>query len=303
MSCSKCKNQPSISSCSSCAAKNPDACFTCGETWAKCCCELKAEDFSTCPGQCGITTISNLAKCSESQLNANKCTIVIKSEVFEKEDCATTPRKILLNAYNIVQTSTVCKDISEDWMEFFNDAVRRLNAEAEPLWEPLQAIVATCRFCEFNMPPNWNKIISVSNDVMACNSSCNTRRYDFVHSEQFIGSQLVNSWTIRNNTIAIKDPKSCGCEEAIPDFLMIDYYSKLPKAKTLDDCLNINDDAIMLLKDRIIADSLGVKYSNQLAIKRSLDNIEEYKNKNNGYVARRVQSSPFTKIYLGRRIR
>lgn len=303
MSCSKCHNQPSISNCTSCSAKNPDSCFTCGESWAQCCCQLKAEDLTSCPGQCGITKISNLAKCSESQLNANKCTILIKSEVSEKEECIITPREILLLAYDLVQTSTVCKDISEDWLRFFNFAVRRLNSEAEPLWEPQQAVVATCHHCEFYMPPNWNKIISISNDVINCNGGCNKRRYDFVHTEQFIGSRVVNSWTIRNNVIAIKDPKSCGCAEGIPDFLMVDYYSKLPKAKALDDCLNINDDAIMLLVDRVIADSLGVKYNNQLAIKRSLDNIQEYGEKNNGYVARRVQASPYTKVQLGRRIR
>lgn len=278
-----------------------ETCSDCGETWAACCCPRPAVD--SCPGECGVVTVNGLAVCSESQLNANKCTIVVESEVAPEMECKYTPDSILKEAYAIVNTSTICNQIPEEYLDFFNSAIRYINTFKEPLWKQSQAVVKTCGRCKFYTPPQFTKIIAVTNELQNCNFNCVKKKYTYVNSEQFTAAIATGVYTIRENEIIIKDPSACGCNEVIPDFLMIDYYKKLRQAETLTECLVIDDDVVNVLIDWIVGFRLGVKFSNSVAQNTALKGLEMFEDKYTSYDSRKASTPHYRLIKPAIRLR
>ena len=277
-------------------------CDNCGEDWASCCCPKSPE--VPCEGDCGKILVTNLATCSESQLNANKCTLIVKNAVGDVEACQYTPRSIILSAYNTVNTSSICDDIPDNYLDFYNDAVREVNSKIDTLWELSEAIVKTCGRCEFYAPPKYVQVISVTNEVVNCNQNCSAMKYRYVNAEQWAASRVLDSWSLKGrDTIIIKDPVTCGCSAGIPNFLKVTYYKKIDMAKSLDECLDIEDDAVNVIKDLIIMDSLGVKFNNQLAISRAIDRYKSFLDTFKTRDAKKVNTAPFKIVRPAFRIR
>lgn len=282
--------------------RDTSSCPNCSESWASCCCPKISEQV--CADDCGKILVTNLASCSESQLAANKCTLVVQTTADNPEACLYTPRSIISAAYGTVNTSTICDDLPDSYLEFFNDAVREINSKVDSLWELSEAIVKTCGRCEFYAPPKYNQIITVSDEVINCNSGCQKTRYRFIDPEMWAGSMLVDGWTLKNkDVIQIKDPVTCGCNNAIPSFLKVTYYKKIEQARTLDDCLDIEDDTVNVLKDLMIMNGLGVKFNNELAISRSLDRYKDFIENYNNRTMKKVNNTPYKTVKLNFRIR
>jgi hypothetical protein len=279
-----------------------DRCHDCGETWAECCCPKVSEQV--CEEDCGKILVTNLAICTESQLNANKCTYIVETAIDNKAECGYTPKSIILAAYNVVNTSSICDDIPENYLEFYNDAVREINAKIDTLWQLNSAIVKTCGRCEFYAPRKYVSIVSVTDDVMNCNNGCNKRKYKFISGELWDASTVLGGWTFKGkNIIVIKDPLTCGSNCGIPSFLKVTYYKQLDLATSLDECLSIEDDAVNVIRDLIIMNSLGVKFNNKLAISRSLDRYQEFFKIYKSRDDKKVDNPPYKVIYPAFRIR
>lgn len=206
---------------------------------SKCCSTASAP---TCEAQCSPKSIKVALECNEDELVADGCTLITSVELVEDRKCIKIG-DLISSAYSRASDARNCsREVSERYLELYNFISLQISDELEGVRRPRQALISTCGFCEFNKPPDLRLINSLSNDVKGCNSGCNVRRYSYIPVTQFLGSQLVNSFTMRGDKIYIKSPQECNCNEGIPNLLMIDYMANAPKAKSIDDCLELSDE-------------------------------------------------------------
>lgn len=272
-----------------------ETCTSCKESWANCCCPRG--NYTSCP-DCKTTVVSNIAECSDSQLNQNNCIIVSGSSVISSKDCQNTVSDVLRLAYLTTNKTALCPKFTDDYLYFYNAAVSELNAFMPGLWVSTQALMKTCKRCYFDEPPQSQKIITVTTDVEKCNQYCSKTKYSFLESELWSASRVFSSWTRKDGMILVKDPKTCGCGFEPPEFLMVDYYRGIPPAGSVDDCLDSSFPAEIaaMIAHTIVKSYFGIKYENQLAISMARNILDEYKDMYRNHDMRHVESKPQTKL-------
>lgn len=290
-----------MADCNTCLTpRNPKDCFSCNETWANCCCPQ--ENYAICEDDCQRTTLKGVATCDASQLSQARCTLIVEGEQLEQSDCEYTVADLIMEAELKSHKSTPCEKINERFLAFYNAAVRKLNMNVTALLPRKQAVVTTCGDCSFYAPPNMAKIVAVSSDLDKCNNGCKKRRYEYVSFDSFTASNIVSKFTYADGKILIKKPESCGCKEVIPDFLMVDYVGRIPRAKSVEDCINYDERIIDTLVNLIVMDGLGVKYNNTFAVNRALDSYNEMLQNNHSHDATNVEATTISFLSTGTRL-
>lgn len=212
---------------------------------AKCC---NTSPAPACEAQCSKKTMEFVATCSEESLIEDGCTLITEIDV-PQERRSYKILDIITLSYNRAGDTRGCNlEVATRYLDIYNTLAIQVTDELEGVRRPKTALVKTCGYCEFIKPPDLKEIISVSNDIKGCNSGCKTRRYTYIPVTQFIGSKLINGYTIRGNSIYIKSPAECGCSgEGIPNLLMLDYYAGVPRAITVEDEIELNEEQFLAI--------------------------------------------------------
>lgn len=252
---------------------------------------------------CSTTTTTAIANCNRTDLIKNKCTLITEASVVKKTRCY-TPREIIKTALFTLDPLQGCGNISDDYLLLYNMAITDINERFELLLEVKEAIVSRCGNCEFYAPPQFSKILSLTNEVQSCDKGCSNRRFEYLPSSVWAGSRLSDGqWTYFDKKIHIADPKECGCSEELPDLLKITYKNLISEAESIDEEVCVSPFIRNLIVNSLLAGPLSIKKNNQYAGSVARDQLREMEMTAGDYDTRNVQVERYTVFKKNRSIR